>query len=74
MSKTVWRLNGLTDKVLDCCLTRTPSKGHVIVVLMGRETFLDETYPDEASAMVRAMQIREGLLKGGKWTAVPAGH
>lgn len=68
MSTTVWRLNGSTNKVIDCCVTQTPSSAHAIVVALGPEMFLHETYPDEASAVRRAMQIREGLLKGGGWT------
>ena len=36
----------------------------------GRETFLRETYPDEASAMNGRCKVREGLLKSGGWTAV----
>ena len=72
MPITVWRLNGLTNRVIDCRVTQTPSKAHAIVVLLGHETFLYETYPDQASAVGRAMQIREGLLKGGRWTALPA--
>ena len=68
MSTTVWRLNGPTDKVIDCCVAQTPSSAHVLVVLLGREMFLRETYPDQASAVRRAVQIREGLLKGGVWT------
>ena len=68
MSMTVWRLNG-SNRVIDCCVSQTPSSSHSIVVLLGHETFLHETYPDEASAVRRAMQIREGLLKGGAWTS-----
>jgi hypothetical protein len=69
MSRTVWRLNGSTNKVIDCCVTQTLSSAHALVVLLGHETFLHETYPDEASAVRRAIQIREGLLKGGGWTS-----
>ena len=68
MSTTVWRLNGTTNKVIDCCVTQTPSSAHAVVVSLGRETILNETYPDEASTIRRAIQIREGLLKGGGWT------
>ena len=70
MPNTVWRLRGSADKVVECSLDETISKAHAVTVVLGRETFLRETYPDEASAMTRAMQVRERLLKSGGWTAV----
>ena len=72
MASTVWRLRGPTDKVLECCVDRTASKALALTVVLGRETFLQETYPDESSALSRATQVREGLLRGGGWTVV--GH
>ena len=68
MATTVWRLNGSTNKVLDCCVTQTPSSAHALEVIVGRETLVHEAYPDKASALRRATQIREGLLKDGGWT------
>ena len=75
MQRTVWRLSGSTDKVVECCVDQTASKAHAITVVLGPEMFLHETYPDEASAVRRAMQVRDRLLKGGGWSveAGPAG-
>jgi hypothetical protein len=58
------------DKVLECCVDRTASKSLMVTVVFGHETFLSETYPDETSALVRAAQVRDGLLTGGGWTVV----
>lgn len=70
MSKTVWQLRGSMDKVLECCIDRTPSKSLTITVVFDRATFLSETYPDETSALVRATQVRDTLLMSGRWTVV----
>ena len=70
MPNTVWRLRGSTDKVLECCVARTASKAHTVTVVLGHETFLRETYPDETSALSRARQVQKGLLKGGRWTVL----
>ena len=68
MPKTVWVLRGSTDKVVECCLAQTPSNAHALSVVRGRETYLFETYPNEVSAVERAMQVRDGLLKSGGWS------
>ena len=70
MPSTVWRLRGSTDKVLECCVACTPSNGHALTVVLGHETFLQETDPDETSALSRATQVRDNLLEGGGWTVV----
>lgn len=70
MPNTLWRLRGSTDKVIECCVSRTASALHFVTVILGHETFLDECYPDETSARTRAVQIRDGLLKTGGWTPV----
>ena len=70
MPNMLWRLRGSTDKVIECCVAPTASKVHAVTVVLGSETFLNECYPDAASATRRAMQVREGLLKGGGWTDV----
>ena len=70
MPNTVWRLRGSTDQVLECSVTRTPSRAHALTVVLRRQTFLQETYPDEPSALSRARQMRDGLLEGGGWTVV----
>ena len=44
-----------------------------MTVIIGQETFLSETYPDEASARNRAMQVRDRLLDSGDWTLVGPG-
>lgn len=69
MAKTVWRLHRSSGNILECCVDRTPSKAHTVTVVLGHETFLRESYPDEPSALDRAMQVREGLLKSG-WATV----
>lgn len=70
MSNTVWQLRGSMDKVLECCVDRTASRSLTVTVVFGHETFLSETYPDETSALVRATQVRDGLLTSGGWTVV----
>jgi len=39
-----------------------------VTVVFGSETFLHETYPDEANASSRAMQVRQRLVTSGVWT------
>ena len=68
MHKAVWQLQGTTNKVVECHVDLTASKAHAVTVVLGPETFLHETYPDATSAMQRAMQVRDRLLKGGGWT------
>jgi hypothetical protein len=69
-NSTVWQLRGSMDKVLECCVDRTASRSLMVTVVFGHETFLSETYPDETSALVRATQVRDGLLLSGGWTVV----
>jgi hypothetical protein len=70
MSNTVWQLRGSMDRVLECCIDRTASKSLIVTVVFDRATFLSETYPDEASALVRAAQVRDALLTSGRWTTM----
>lgn len=63
----VWRLHGTTRTPVECSVRQTPSTLYMVTVMRGSETFLDESYPDAASAMRRATQIREGLIKSGGW-------
>jgi hypothetical protein len=72
MPNTLWRLRGSTDKVIECCVAPTAATVHAVIVVLGSETFLNECYPDAASATRRAMQVRDGLLRSGRWTVV--GH
>lgn len=68
MSKTIWRLRESLNNVVECCIDETQSKSHTLTVRLGPETFLHETYPDEAGATKRAIQLRDWLLKNGAWT------
>lgn len=70
--KPVWQLKGLTERLVECFVKPTPHRLHAVRVIFGSETFLNECYPDTASAMHRATQIRDRLLKSGTW--VPAGR
>lgn len=70
--KPVWRLKGLTERLVECFVKPTPHRLHAVRIVFGSETFLDEYYPDIASAMRRATQVRDRLLKSGGWT--PAGR
>ena len=70
MPRTVWQLRGSTDKVLECRVDRSAWKGHAVTLVLGHETFLHETYPDESSAISRAKQVCERLIQGGSWTLV----
>lgn len=70
MTHTVWRLRGSTDKIVECCIVQRISKAYAVTVVLGPETFLDESYPDAPSASRRAMEIRDRLLASGGWTTV----
>ena len=70
MPNTLWRLRGSTEKILECCMAPTAATVHAVTVVFGSETFLNECYPDAASATRRGMQIRDGLLESGGWTVV----
>ena len=68
MPKTMWRLQGATDQVVECCIDQTAARAHAVTVVLDSQTFLHEGYPDESRAMSRAMQLRDWLLKDGGWT------
>jgi hypothetical protein len=70
MASTIWQLRGSTNRVVECCVDRTAFKLHAITIVFAHETFLSETYPNEACARSRAMQVRDELLKSGAWTLV----
>ena len=63
----MWRLHDASDKLLECRLWDTPLTGCSLTVVIGSDNLLRESYPDPTSAMRRAMQIQEGLLKSGDW-------
>lgn len=71
MGKVAWRLRGSTDRIVECRVTHTASMAYSVTVVFGSETFLHETYPDEASASSRAMQVCQRLVKSGVWTDAP---
>lgn len=56
MGKVACRLRGSTSRIVECRVIRTASMAYSVTVVVGSETFLHETYPDEASANSRAMQ------------------
>ena len=66
----VWRLRRAAEKLVECSVRQTVSKLYTVTVVIGSEACLDEIYPDSVSAMRRAIDIRERLLKSGGWTAV----
>ena len=64
-SGPVWRLQSAPGKLLECRLWDTPLTGCSLTVVIGSDNLLHESYPDPTSAMRRALQIQEGLLKSG---------
>ena len=68
MGKVAWRLRCSTDRCVECRVIHTASMAYSVTVVFGSETFLHETYPDEASASSRATQVRQRLVKSGAWT------
>jgi hypothetical protein len=63
-----WRLAGSTAKMIECFVLPTSSTLHFVRVLFGAEMLLTESYPDYDTAITRAQQLRDGLLKSGPWT------
>lgn len=68
MGKVAWRLGCSTDSIVECRVIHTASMAYSVTVVFGSETFLHETYPDEANASSRAMQVRQRLVTSGVWT------
>ena len=66
----MWRLHGETAKDVECFIRPGPSRILVLTLVRDNETLLHETYPDQQSAVVRASELRDGLLTRG-WTFVP---
>ena len=60
----------MTNQVLECRVERTLSNVHSLTVVLGHETFLQETYGDRSRALSRAKQVRDRLLSGNGWTVV----
>lgn len=73
LPKTIWRLEGSSQGVVECYIDQTPSKSYAVTVVLGTETFLRETFPDKPGAEKRALFVRDGLLKNGPWTAAAVG-
>ena len=65
-----WQLRGSKSTLVECRIRQTPSKLYAMTVVSGVETFLNEMYPDSTSAMRRALQVRDQLLRSGNWTTV----
>jgi hypothetical protein len=65
-----WRLRNSKSTLVKCRIRPTVSKLYALTVVSGSETFLDEFDPDSTSAMLRAMQVRDGLMRSGDWTDV----
>jgi hypothetical protein len=66
----LWQLHGDTEKDVRCFIRPGSSRTLVLTLVRDHETLLRETYPDQHSAVVRASEIRDGLLLRG-WTFVP---
>ena len=66
----VWRLQGTTTKPVDGHVRPAGSGGWVVQVVQNCESVLSESYPDAASAMIRAGQLRDGLVAKG-WLQIP---
>jgi hypothetical protein len=45
MRKSLWRLRGMTDNIVECRVEPTPARVHAVTVVLGAETFLNECYP-----------------------------
>jgi len=65
-----WRLRNSKSTLVECRIRQTVAKLYALIVVSGSETFLDEIYPDSTSAMLRAKQVRDGLVRSGDWTDV----
>ena len=66
----VWRLHRVTGNCVECNVRPTAWSLFALTVTLGSETFLSECYPDSPSAMKRATQIRDHLVRDG-WRAGP---
>ena len=53
---------------MECTVRPTALNLFAVTVVLGSETFLSECYPDSPSAMTRATQIRDHLMRDG-WRA-----
>jgi hypothetical protein len=65
-------LQGTTAKELACSVTEAPSRAWIVMLKLGHETMLRETYPDQTSAVGRAGDLKDGLIEKG-WTQVSGG-
>jgi hypothetical protein len=66
----VWRLQGATPKPVDGHVTPGSGGSWLVHVVQNCESVLTESYPDAASALTRAGQLRDGLVAKG-WLQVP---
>lgn len=67
LTRPVWRLHSPNDKVVECSVEPTASKVHELTIVLDSEAILNECYPDAASAMRRAMHVRDRLLESRGW-------
>ena len=65
----VWQLRGETERVVVCIVDGSGTSAWTVQVIRADEPLLWETYPDRASALRRADQIRDNLIERG-WRAV----
>ena len=67
ITRTVWRLYSPNDKVVECAVEPTASKAHELTIVLDSEPILNECFRDAASAIKRAMQVRDRLLESRGW-------
>lgn len=65
-------LQGTTAKELACSVTEAPSRAWIVMLKLGHETMLKEIYPDQTTAVRRAVDLKDGLVDKG-WMQVSTG-
>lgn len=67
----LWVLRGITERHLACSITQEPSALWFVTVNYGRETILNESYPNLGTAMLRATSLKDGMIANGWRSAHP---
>lgn len=67
MTRTVWRLHSPNGKIVECSVEPTALKVHALTIVLSSEPILYECYPDAATAMRRAVHVRDRLLESRGW-------
>jgi hypothetical protein len=67
MALVAWRVVGMSNQWVECCLRRMHHQAWRLTVTFTAETLLSETYGSEADARARAGVLRDRLLQNG-WT------